>query len=246
MQVAKYTVEVAALAQQTKATFDGYQAQHQAFVCHAMQQIMDLQQQKQALESVQSAQIAQNVSLPAENNVLQQPPPPPSLPSLPNLPNLPNLPSLPSLPIPLEAGIFPQGMNPPNPNPNPNASIPPESFLPPMNPSVPPPSLGPPPNGMDVPPPFTQPPPGFFQPPPAAVFPDFSKPPPGFAAPPKAELQEELMPTVPYYDLPTGLMVPLIKVGTRAVSRLRTVRRLFLAHYARLSTTPKRVLMMLG
>lgn len=181
-QVAKYTSEVSLLAQQTKATFDSYQAQHQAFVCHAMQQIMDLQQQKQVFET------ATNSVIPSENNVLQQPPP--------NIQHDP--------------GIFSQqGMNPPNPN----TPITPETYLPPMNPSVPPPNLGQPPNGMDVPPPFTQPPPGFFQPPPAAVFPDFSKPPPGFPVPPKPEPTEELMPSVPYYDLPAGLMVPLIKVG---------------------------------
>lgn len=58
-QMAKYSTEVAALAQQTKITFDGYQAQHQAFVCHAMQQIMDLQQQKQNLEHQQQQQVQQ-------------------------------------------------------------------------------------------------------------------------------------------------------------------------------------------
>lgn len=55
-QMAKYATEVTGLAQQTKVAFEGYQAQHQAFVCHAMQQIMDLQQQKQSLEQHQSVQ----------------------------------------------------------------------------------------------------------------------------------------------------------------------------------------------
>lgn len=59
-QMAKYSKDVNTLTQQTKATFDGYQAQHQAFVCHAMQQIMDLQQQKQTLE--QQHQQLQQVS----------------------------------------------------------------------------------------------------------------------------------------------------------------------------------------
>lgn len=197
-QMAKYTSEVALLAQQTKVTFDSYQAQHQAFVCHAMQQIMDLQQQKQALENAQNSVLAQ------ENNVMQQPPP-----------NIQHDPSM----------FSQQGMNPPNPN----AQIPPDTFLPPMNPSVPPPNLGQPPNGMEIPPPFTQPPPGFFQPPPAAVFPDFSRPPPGFPVPQKTETTEELMPSVPYYDLPTGLMVPLIKVGNICdVSNLVEAIRFFL------------------
>lgn len=186
-QLSKYSSEVSVLAQQTKATFDGYQAQHQAFVCHAMQQIMDLQQQKQTLEA------NHNSVIPSENNVLQQPPPN----------------------VQLDQSIFAQGMNPPNPN----TSLPPENFLPPMNPSVPPPNLGQPPNGIDIPPPFSQPPPGFFQPPPPAVFPDFSKPPPGFPVPSKPEPAEELMPSVPYYDLPAGLMVPLIKVSSVQCSK---------------------------
>lgn len=56
-QLTKFAGEVAHFTQQTKATYDGYQTQHQAFVCHAMQQIMELNQQvlelqkKQALEA---------------------------------------------------------------------------------------------------------------------------------------------------------------------------------------------------
>lgn len=61
-QLSKYTGEVANLAQQMKATFEGYRVQHQTFVCHAMQQIMDLQQQKQMLEQQQPApQQPQNI-----------------------------------------------------------------------------------------------------------------------------------------------------------------------------------------
>lgn len=70
----------------------------------------------------------------------------------------------------------------------------------------PPPVAQAPPNGMDLQ--FSQPPPGYFPP---SIFPDFSKPPPGFMQ--KAEpVLEELIPTQPYYDLPAGLMVPLVKV----------------------------------
>lgn len=51
-------------------------------------------------------------------------------------------------------------------------------------------------------------------------LPDFSKPPPGFGPPqaqppPLMEQQiqlEELVPNVPYWDLPAGLMVPLVKL----------------------------------
>lgn len=66
---------------------------------------------------------------------------------------------------------------------------------------------------------FSQPPPGF-QPNESALLafqnglPDLSKPPPGF--PVFTEINnEELMPSVPYFELPAGLMVPLIMVRTQ-------------------------------
>ncbi|KAJ3619166.1 hypothetical protein MTP99_005947 [Tenebrio molitor] len=167
-QMMKYAAEIATLAQQTKATYDSYQAQHQAFVCHAMQQIADLQQQKQAIEQQQQQ---------------QQPPPP--------IQNT-NIIPLETIQASLQQTIqslsqqnnaaaqnqtnnqsFPiQTMNPP-----PNQQ--PSDFLP-INPSIPPPNLTthpPPPlgqspnspslvhlpsNGMDNHP-FSQPPPGFFR-----------------------------------------------------------------------------------
>lgn len=63
---------------------------------------------------------------------------------------------------------------------------------------------------------FSQPPPGFApQEPPLAFqngLPDLSKPPPGF--PPFPEINnEDLMPSVPYFELPAGLMVPLVQVN---------------------------------
>jgi calcium homeostasis endoplasmic reticulum protein len=64
---------------------------------------------------------------------------------------------------------------------------------------------------------FSQPPPGFKPNDNSALLafqnglPDLSKPPPGF--PPFPEINnEELMPSVPYFELPAGLMVPLIMV----------------------------------
>lgn len=256
-QMAKYATEVAALAQQTKITFDGYQAQHQAFVCHAMQQIMDLQQQKQNLEQQQQPP--------------QQPPQPPIVSNATNIipletiqaslqqtiQNLSQNVSVP--PSQSSAHTFPmQHINPPNPNDNfvpmntsippptmsqqPTAALqpspvvnqlpnninqhtnnigphpseihqltnlnPPPSFTSPPDLSQQPPQIVQPSNGIENIP-FSQPPPGYFPPP--GMFPDFSKPPPGF--PSKAEpFLEELMPTAPYYDLPAGLIVPLIKV----------------------------------
>lgn len=96
------------------------------------------------------------------------------------------------------------GANPINPNIPPLTSlqIPPPNLL--LNPEV----LAE--GGL---PPFTQPPPPFFEPGAPAIFPDFSKPPPGFPVPAFAPpVVEEIVPTIPYYDLPAGLMVPLVKV----------------------------------
>ncbi|KAB0790130.1 hypothetical protein PPYR_11957 [Photinus pyralis] len=199
-QVSKFASEVAPLAQQTKATYDGYQAQHQAFVCHAMAQILELQQQVQNIE----AQI-------------QSQPPPPITSNIPKSSPVMNTNIIPldALQANLQQTMAQQstnengsqvqhlGMNPPNPDLVPSES---PNFLPPMNPSVPPPLMSQ--NNLDVPQ-FSQPPPGFFPPP--GLFPDFSKPPPGFAPPPEP-VHEDLLPSVPYYDLPAGLMVPLIKL----------------------------------
>lgn len=208
-QVNKYANEVANLAQQTKATFEGYRAQHQAFVCHAMQQIMDLQQQKQNLEQQQQQQPPPTTTTSSTTNIipldaiqanLQQ--------TIQNISQTNNT----SIPPPNQQSSQ-QNQFPSQPPPPPTTTVPPENFMPPIDPSVPPPNMQQqPPNGMDIP--FNQPPPGFFPPP--AVFPDFSKPPPGFQLPPPPPLQhelEDLTPSVPYYDLPAGLIVPLIKVS---------------------------------
>lgn len=204
-QMAKYATQIAVLTQQTKNTFDSYQAQHQAFVCHAMQQIMDLQQQKQNLETNQQTAAQQ----PQQNT---------------------NIIPLDTIQANLQQTI--QNLSQNNPSTTQFSQLPPtnpnENFIQ-IDPSVPPPNLNPPPhnimhtqpppdvinnpppntqsNGMENP--FSQPPPGFFPPP--GVFPDFTKPPPGFVTKTEPVL-EELLPTAPYYDLPAGLIVPLIKV----------------------------------
>merc|ERR1719319_384413 len=51
-----------------------------------------------------------------------------------------------------------------------------------------------------------------FQPPPGIPVPDISRPPPGFAPPQYTLMQEEkeTIPTLPYFELPAGLMVPLV------------------------------------
>lgn len=183
-----------------------YQAQHQAFVSHAMQQILGLQQQKQSLETQATT---------APPNIPQNIPPSPAITAANNL---------------AEHETFTQNNSPVHINPPPpliqqpqqsipNLSIPPnlgsEPYLPPINPSLPPPNLAippnlsQPPNGLEHQLAFTQPPPGFLP----GGFPDFSKPPPGFPLPPKPEILEEFLPTEPYYNLPAGLMIPLIKAS---------------------------------
>lgn len=55
----------------------------------------------------------------------------------------------------------------------------------------------------------------FALPPPNFLIPDLSKPPPGFANPPAPEIvlvPEEVKPVAPFYELPAGLMVPLIRL----------------------------------
>lgn len=225
-QMNKYTSEVAGLAQQTKITFEGYQAQHQAFVCHAMQQIMDLQQQKQNLEQqqvVQQTQPSPNISNANASTVipletiqasLQQ-----TIQSLSQTLNS-SAPSQNSQQYSISnssnpndgygqdnyvnTSIPPPNLNQQNNIPQTNAQV----FSPPPDISQQPPPIPQSTNGIDTLQ-FSQPPPGYF--PQSGMFPDFSKPPPGFAQ--KLEpLYEELMPTAPYYDLPAGLMVPLVKV----------------------------------
>nr|CAD7203218.1 unnamed protein product [Timema douglasi] len=54
-------------------------------------------------------------------------------------------------------------------------------------------------------------------------LPDLSKPPPGFPAPPQIipeVVSDELMPSVPYFELPAGLMVPLIKSSEKVAAYL--------------------------
>lgn len=84
-----------------------------------------------------------------------------------------------------------------------------------------PPSHSGPPGTMATDVNFSQPPPGWgvppsSEPPPFSnvPLPDFSKPPPGFGPPPVIHEPsvEDLMPSMPYFELPAGLMVPLIKL----------------------------------
>uniref|UniRef100_A0A8D8RCX3 Calcium homeostasis endoplasmic reticulum protein n=1 Tax=Cacopsylla melanoneura TaxID=428564 RepID=A0A8D8RCX3_9HEMI len=169
----------------TKATYSNYQSQHEAFVQHAIAQIQTLEEQKTTLLQQKALATMMNVLPAAVNQNAVN-----SLPSFSNLVSQPQSQA--------------------------EAQKPPDS-LPPL-------PGGPPPSSAV----FHQPPPTHFYPPTDLQLPDFSRPPPGFgppnmmgpgggaqgpAPPPPAEIQrEELMPSLPYYDLPAGLMVPLIKL----------------------------------
>lgn len=216
-QMAKYATEVAALADQTKNTFEGYQSQHQAFVCHAMQQIMDLQQQKQNLEQQKhippttetqpTTPVSNSGIIPLETiqATLQQ--------TIQSLSQSNVTSQIPQQTFPIQTigsqnnddnNFLQMNLN----IPPPNIVVPPTALSTTNQNQVTTVDFQPPPNGIENP--FSQPPPGYLPPP--GMFPDFSKPPPGF--PPKPEVfLEELMPTAPYYDLPAGLIVPLVKVS---------------------------------
>ncbi|CAG9828947.1 unnamed protein product [Diabrotica balteata] len=207
-QVAKYQSEVSSLSQQTKVTYDGYQAQHQAFVCHAMQQIMDLQQQKQTLEQQAITQPtppqAPSSTLPLEtiqqslqqtiqslsHSTPQQAFPIPTINSHQN-DNYIDM----NISIPPPSQMNQHGMN--QSYSSNNTSMPVFPATPDLNQ-----------NGVDSMS-FSQPPPGYFPTP--GIFPDFSKPPPGFVSPPEPYV-DDLMPSAPYYELPVGLTVPLVKL----------------------------------
>ncbi|GFG34350.1 hypothetical protein Cfor_08964 [Coptotermes formosanus] len=168
--ITQHAAVITPITTATKQTYEGYQAQHQAFVQHAMQQIQTLEQQKQQLEQQQQQQQA-------------QPPPPPP-------------------PHQNEIGLPQHG--PP--------TCPPQHGPPPGPPQHGPPS-GPPQHGPPVPPSHGPPEINF-----SLELPDLSKPPPGFPLPavsnqvPPEVSMDELMPSVPYFELPAGLMVPLIKL----------------------------------
>ncbi|KAL6259609.1 hypothetical protein P5V15_009525 [Pogonomyrmex californicus] len=154
--VAQHATAITPITTSTKQTFENYQAQHQAFVSHALRQIQNIEQQKIAIDQQ-----------------LKAPPPPPPPPQM----------SQQNMSIP------------------PSHSGPPSTMGTDVNFSQPPPGWGVPPS--NEPPPFSNVP-----------LPDFSKPPPGFGPPPVIHEPsvEDLMPSMPYFELPAGLMVPLIKL----------------------------------
>lgn len=217
----------------TKSTFHSYQSQHQAFVSHALQQIQNLEQQKQTLENQKHA-VSAIVPLAAAT--------PPDIGSVPTnliasgtaqltnsgqtndhilqqqqmaqlqqtgMNQIGEQPSQQLMQQQSHETMLPQGSGPVfNPPENQDGNV--THVIPGMIPSQPPPDIN-----IN----FTQPPPGFMPnfPPPGIELPDFSRPPPGFPGipppPPPAEIMpDDLLPSLPYYDLPAGLMVPLINL----------------------------------
>lgn len=203
--ISQHSNAIAHLTQQTKSTFEKYQTQHQAFVAHAMQQIQQLEMQKHALEMQNHDQNKDNMQ--QQNNIQN---------NFSNNFNDQNF--LPmgyeqnfsnNRPYGSESGDNYASNNSMSGNENSYDS---QTFdqltnqnkqeimeegelnLPNIN--------------------FSQPPPGF-EPGESALLafqnglPDLSKPPPGFPSFPEVN-NEELMPSVPYFELPAGLMVPLI------------------------------------
>ncbi|KAI5711825.1 hypothetical protein M8J75_003386 [Diaphorina citri] len=172
----------------TKSTYSNYQSQHEAFVQHAISQIQTLEEQKTALLQQKALATMMNISVPSLQSQYSN--------------------------MPTQSQTAPEQQQ--------QQQKPPDSShqMPPLPPGGPPPSTV-----------FHQPPPqhSHYYPPADVQLPDFSRPPPGFgppammgsgggggqgpAPPPPAEImREELLPSLPYYDLPAGLMVPLIKL----------------------------------
>lgn len=211
-----------------------YQKQHQAFVTHSLQQIQQLEIQKQILEqqlNVPQMPPEQNNIMPP-NNMQQNVPfgPPPFNEQMFNQQG--NMLQGTQIPPPYEQQGFCNNNQPlfsqndqnyvssngiqsnnggdvpyeydsnysQNSNSNPANNSDDSS-------NVPPPSIN-----------LSQPPPGFFEgnvlPLPSFHngMPDLSKPPPGFSSSVPEVCPDDLLPSVPYFELPAGLMVPLIMV----------------------------------
>ncbi|XP_068630512.1 calcium homeostasis endoplasmic reticulum protein isoform X2 [Battus philenor] len=207
--IAQHSNAITHLTQQTKTTFENYQSQHQAFVAHTMQQVQQLEMQKHALELQNQDQKdnmqQQNMQGPPfqNNNFGDQPFPPmggfhdQSYNSSHQQygsesgDNYASNNSMSGNENSYDSQMFEQITGHKKSEkedldfanlPNVNFSQPPPGFTPTDNPAL-----------------------LAFQ----NGLPDLSKPPPGFIPFPEIN-NEDLMPSVPYFELPAGLMVPLI------------------------------------
>ncbi|KAI5645246.1 surp module domain-containing protein [Phthorimaea operculella] len=204
--IAQHSNAISHLTQQTKTTFENYQTQHQAFVTHTMAQIQQLELQKRALELQQQNHDQSKDDAP-QNNVQNN--------SFQNN-NFNDS-------FQHEQRHFDQSFNSNsqhygsesgdnyasnsgNENSMDSQTFDERNKKEPEEPDLS--SILPNVN-------FSQPPPGFPKKEESALLafqnglPDLTKPPPGFPAFPEVN-NDDLMPSVPYFELPAGLMVPLI------------------------------------
>ncbi|XP_012550792.1 calcium homeostasis endoplasmic reticulum protein isoform X2 [Bombyx mori] len=208
--ISQHANAISHLTQQTKSTFENYQSQHQAFVGHTMQQIQQLEMQKHALEMQKTQENNENeqqsnmgnfhnsnfsdIGYPqmggydqnfnANSNSQQY--------GSESGDNYPTNNSISGNENSYDSQIFEQIAK----QKKENIEDPDLSNLPNVNFSVPPPGFKPLDNA----------PLQAFQ----NGLPDLSKPPPGFPPLIPEINNEDLMPSVPYFELPAGLMVPLI------------------------------------
>ncbi|XP_071953503.1 calcium homeostasis endoplasmic reticulum protein-like [Antedon mediterranea] len=186
------------IQQQIEARIQQLQKQHSDFVSHLKQQLEINKQQQQHNMQAKQLQIAQAIGINLPSTTMPGSNAGSTHPTTAGQDNQkgPNLPNFdPSVPPP----GFPVAQFPPNQGPPP--SHPPPSHPPP---SHPPPSHPPPPFNPHVPPPnFSVPPPGYT--------PDMAGQ--AMIQPPSMPTNDaSLMPTAPYYDLPAGLMAPLVRL----------------------------------
>lgn len=175
-----------------------YKSQHQAFVAHTMQQIQQLEIQKQAVELNNQEQNEENHHNNSHfnnnfNDSFQD--------------NMYD--NFSNNQYGSESGDYTGNNASGNENSYDSQTFDQINIIPKRNSEIEEPDLSLLPNVN-----FSLPPPGFVPEPPLAFqngLPDLSKPPPGFM--PFTEVNnDDLMPSVPYFELPAGLMVPLVQV----------------------------------
>ncbi|GAB6028889.1 hypothetical protein CHUAL_004689 [Chamberlinius hualienensis] len=233
--VAKHANIVTSITLSFQSRYAALQKQHQDFVAHLTAQ---LQPMIPSMDS-QKSQLPVNMTQPPLSQPMTQLSTAPPMPQQPSTAsqegvlgvNLPTPTGVPSSGDMMVLGNQQTAVgNTTTTQMNFTTSIPPPNFM--QNFSQPPPGFTQPPPVF--PPQYNQPPPNFSQPPPAAGLPhftpDLTKPPPGFPPiiPPvgtpgvnstptlpsaAADLdQQMIMPNVPYYELPAGLMTTLVKL----------------------------------
>ncbi|KOB73344.1 putative mrna binding protein [Operophtera brumata] len=192
--IAQHSNAISHLSQQTKSTFENYKTQHQAFVAHTMQQIQQLEMQKKAVQLNQEQSEENNHNSNYQPNNFND--------------NFQDsiYENFSNNQYGSESGDY-QNNNSGNDNSFDSQTF--DQIAQKRNSEAEEPDLSNLPNVN-----FSVPPPGFAPEPPLAFqngLPDLSKPPPGF--PPFPDMNnEDLMPSVPYFELPAGLMVPLVQL----------------------------------